>query len=747
MNFKHIVALTLGVSALYSCQDAPMKPDKREEYNREFIKQVGVPGSGHDFNMATQVRAGMALRLPEAQTICVYDRMPGADGCQIAARFSVSSAKSGFLFDFPKSLDRAFVQVLDADGHPVLSGYMPIVDGVLNIGGTASREAGSASDITCTPISNWNEMNSFDTFSFNLPCNRAYWIDERGWNESSDNKSTVAPFMNLYGLSRGNFPDNALAPQFKPEDDGRTMSDLASIVGKKGVFHEGNEGGTNLYKYANILDPASGIVYTANGGEIELEYAYGAGIFDNMMGYFYYNEGATAAEIMNAPKFILMYDASPWTNLQREDFYNQGKNDYENFSKYDGTDSSGKTGNWNGIVNRAGMLPANDMARYEEKPQINNLRYKPSFHKLVYYPVKNGVPDTSAGQYEFPKGTKVGFFIICQGHGKFKYCGQGAGMKIGVNDIRFSIPWMNQLIGNLHDSHSGENYSPVDVNLASATISGFVPKMSFVTYDWNGETIMGVEDGSWGASDHDMNDILFFVHGIEPTDNEDLAKYPTAQSWVVACEDLGSTGDFDFNDVVFGVSYVATDAFNKTLEITPLAAGGTLPVQLHLQGRPISQTWNLHFEGVSNPNAVVNAGPGSHHNGMKGISFTVDDIPQNFTLSADLFHHGEEANPMGGFSLLITNDANHTQAWVKAPGADGEDAVAPQMLLLPIGWQWPTEHTAIYKAYPGTSDGIPGFKDWINNSDLNSWVTVEPISGLTVANKWQGPVVKPEGVE
>ena len=712
MNFKHLLALTFGVSAMVSCQDSPSLPDRREEFNREFVKQVGLPQQGHDFNMAAQIRANMAVRMPDAKTICVYDRMPGADGCQIAARFSVSSA-SDFLFDFPKNLNRAYVQVLGSDNRPLLSGYLPIVNGILNIGGTASREAAAATDITCTPLSDWSEMNNFDRFSFNQDCNRAYWIGQLGWQPSTDNMSTVNNFLNLYGLSRGNFPDGAGMAEFKTEDNGRSMSDLASIVGSKGVFHEGNKGGTNLYKYVNTLDPASGIVYTANGGEIVLEYAYGAGMFDNMMGYFYYDENATVAEIMAAPKFILMYDASPWTNLRREDFYNQGNNDYENFTEYEGEDSSGKKGSWDGIMNRAGMLPANDMARYEVNPQANNLRYKPSFHKLVYYPIVNGAPQTSEGTYNFPEGTKVGFFIICQGHGKFHPVNGNPG-KIPVSDIRFSIPWMNQLIGNLHDSHDGEAYNSVDVKLDNgSTISGFVPKMSFVTYDWNGETIMGVEDGALNLSDHDMNDILFFVHGIAPTENEDLGRYPTAQSWVVACEDLGSTGDFDFNDVVFGVSYVATDAFNKTLEITPLAAGGTLPVKLHMQGRPISGEWNFHFEGVTSSSAVVNAGPGSHHNGAKGISFTVEDIPQNFTLSADLFHHGEEANPMGGFSLLITNDAAHTQAWVKAPGADGEDAVAPQMLLLPIGWQWPTEHTAIYKAYPGTSDGIP----WLQGLD------------------------------
>ena len=50
---------------------------------------------------------------------------------------------------------------------------------------------------------------------------------------------------------------------------------------------------------------------------------------------------------------------------------------------------------------------------------------------------------------------------------------------------------------------------------------------------------------------------------------------PAAQGWIIACEDLGGSLDFDFNDVVFGISHVAGET---TARVTALAAGGTLPV-------------------------------------------------------------------------------------------------------------------------------------------------------------------------
>lgn len=739
MKIVQILPAALCAVALGACHDELPGPSLDEKYDRGFIKEFGVPDGNQDWNLATSVSAVINTSGPlaGAKAIYVYDRMAGAAGCQLAAVFSPSSAP--FSFDFGRGLSRAYVQAADAEGHVIWAGYAPVVDGRLIIGdNTTSRSSSDASGIRCVSLKEKAE-SSFGRFNFNLDCNRDYWLRIKGYTiqNPANTSDAVANVIKFYGLCRGaEYPDGCLEGEWAAKDDGRSMSELASIVGKSnGVFHEGAEGGVcNLDTYHERLHPENGIVYTSTGGEITLEYAYGAGIYDNTFGYFYYEEDATPQEIMEAPKFILMYDASPWTNLRRENPSNLGNADYLSF--YD-------EGKESGITNESGMTAANDMENFESASGPD-LRYKPSYHKLVYYPVDNGVPDTSSPSYNFPKGLKVGFFIICQGHQRLFAGGEA----INVTDIRFSLPWMNQLFGSeyldLDHKSSGQAYTPVTLDCGNGiTIDGHIPSMAFVTYSWNGETIMGVEDGDHTRNDHDMNDILFFVRGVEDTSQEDLGTYPRAQSWVIACEDLGSTGDFDFNDVVFGVSYVATDKDTRHLEVKALAAGGTLPVRLWLNDTPVGddECWNHWFEGVTSLTAVVNAGPNSHLSDCEGKSVIINDIPEDFRLSSELFRAGEDSKPMGGFKLQVLSDGH--EAWVKAPGTEGDEAIAPQMILVPGKWAWPTEGTLIYEAYPGISEsGIPGFRDWVHSSDFTSWSLYPAGNGKTVTNTYEGPVVR-----
>ena len=83
----------------------------------------------------------------------------------------------------------------------------------------------------------------------------------------------------------------------------------------------------------------------------------------------------------------------------------------------------------------------------------------------------------------------------------------------------------------------------------------------------------------------DLNDLVFIIDESEPystlIDIEHGDKISAPWEWVVAAEDLGTTDDFDFNDVVFGVSNYKEDADGKaTVDVRALASGGTLPVYL-----------------------------------------------------------------------------------------------------------------------------------------------------------------------
>ena len=71
--------------------------------------------------------------------------------------------------------------------------------------------------------------------------------------------------------------------------------------------------------------------------------------------------------------------------------------------------------------------------------------------------------------------------------------------------------------------------------------------------------IIGVEDATTSKSDHDFNDVVFMVYG-EPyvPQKFKVEEFETTYSKRYMIEDLGSTDDFDFNDIVVDVQETFT---------------------------------------------------------------------------------------------------------------------------------------------------------------------------------------------
>jgi len=71
--------------------------------------------------------------------------------------------------------------------------------------------------------------------------------------------------------------------------------------------------------------------------------------------------------------------------------------------------------------------------------------------------------------------------------------------------------------------------------------------------------IIGVEDATTSKSDHDYNDVVFMVYG-EPyvPQKFKVEEFETTYSKRYMIEDLGSTDDFDFNDIVVDVQETFT---------------------------------------------------------------------------------------------------------------------------------------------------------------------------------------------
>lgn len=218
-------------------------------------------------------------------------------------------------------------------------------------------------------------------------------------------------------------------------------------------------------------------------------------------------------------------------------------------------------------------------------------------------------------------------------------------------------------------------------------------------------------------------------------------------AWVLACEDLGSTDDIDYNDVVVKVEH---EAGQEVAYITPLAAGGTLASYLYFTsttGNPvcvgeIHRLFNLS-SAVSGSYPAINVGSETA-SAPQRYPITVGkdwSIACYSTTEWDASKQTTGSN-MGGFSIKVLPKGTATDAWslkydselyednkpsiVQSP----EPGTAPYILCLPSSyikmsgntktanpWCWPGERKYINDAYST-------FGGWVEDHNTNKdWYT------------------------
>jgi len=264
-------------------------------------------------------------------------------------------------------------------------------------------------------------------------------------------------------------------------------------------------------------------------------------------------------------------------------------------------------------------------------------------------------------------------------------------------------------------------------------------------------------------SDFDLNDMVFYITGeLGSEDNptvtpKDDPEDPEPYMWIIAAEDLGGSYDWDFNDLVVGITTLPCmwDGIGKDIseytEVTihPLASGGTMPIYLMYTGLTCTskedaetateQTYvvgqELHswFNHPTTKAVNVGATAGTSHTGA--VTFLV---PGEFTLANTHNQHYNGSN-MGGFWVLVDKDGSNVSlsgegplhpmttipegqgiTTVTAPDPS-KGATAPQMICVESHWLWPREFTDIRKAYPKDA-GRHGFEGWVDHTVTDgSW--------------------------
>lgn len=305
---------------------------------------------------------------------------------------------------------------------------------------------------------------------------------------------------------------------------------------------------------------------------------------------------------------------------------------------------SGYSGSWSDAMQQMNIQYDNE-----------NTIYRGTRYNLVYF----GSDGTSEGTYTFPQGTKIGFFIIQDNY----YSGN--------NLVKYSIPSLNS------SSENGQEYVS--------------------TFNYGGTTFLGFED--WRNGDYDLNDVMFFATGnfTPPTEIGPDPEPEETPQWIIACEDLGDTDDYDFNDIVFGISHLAG---SDVATITPWAAGGVYEANIYYKGAFIGEIHQLlgHSAKADGSYPMVNTG-GTKATKQEKVLITV---PADYSLS----------NGMGDLSIQVFIPDMENQKAVRIYGISS--GTAPQMFLVEGTWKWPKERKGIELAYPD-------FRNWNGDASNTSW--------------------------
>lgn len=279
-------------------------------------------------------------------------------------------------------------------------------------------------------------------------------------------------------------------------------------------------------------------------------------------------------------------------------------------------------------------------------------------------PEDNGVLRMNGIKVDIPAGTRFGFFITTNfGQGK-------AYSERAYND-------------------NNECYG------ATFTRDGNL----YLTFeDWMFTS--GWETTGVTGSDADFNDLVCLVQGVteagekednnqpEIVDKEDMTDVPL--QYRIACEDLGGTCDFDFNDVVLGVEHVSG---SDELTLTLLAAGGTLETTVSYNGEPVFDEVHAAF-GVD-ATTMVNTGRNSVNAATVSKTIKVED----FSITTDIA------------KITITVAGRENIISVPDPSLE---ATAPQAFLVADPtWEWPEETQPITEKYPS-------FMEWVSDCDANN---------------------------
>ena len=677
---------------------------KVNEYNNSWNQQFGAIDPTQDWNVATTVSATAACPTIAGESeMRIYSDAPLEDQSNLMAVTKLTNGAGSISFDAKKAANHVFVSIKNSEGLFKIYNYYAIVNGTVNITPSdyiTPTRSGFTRAADC-PVTKGetkvlpNIKYKFDTGVIKYKGgwgNNILSVEE--WKEfvktlSNGGEYYDVPFEKIYDnyIFKGfDWSKPRAGSEISTEDRNVELTLLNGVAQEEAVpcwtlgqgyklfgpgtffkeyiryyYNEKMSLYTNGIKDLEKVEKGFSIV--TEGGEIKLPMVYGATNNINRLGYVYYKDGQ---DPLAQPHYIVINDAQPLNNI------------YFNSWKGQKLENNMQLANWNNA----------------EEPlygKSKDTKMYGTSYKLAFF----GENHDQEATYNFPAGYHIVFFIAPFQPHNGTYT---------ESEYNYSLPELNKRINHLDDNKDCPTYITEKDQWGNQVSARGAIKAASWTF--NGQTFLGFEDG---GHDEDLNDIVFWVQGqykapeppITVPDPDPLPE-PQSESWIIACEDLGNTDDIDFNDVVFSVSHTAGET---TAKVTPLAAGGVLPSNIYYGGNNLGEIHNLINGAQPNANgqySMLNTGS----KGTPGSAITIN-VPADYSVT----NHG--------FTVKV-KDQNESIVLESA-----QIGTAPQMLVLPGEWAWPTERTPIGTAFPM-------FVDWSKAANTAIDWYKSPVEGKVV---------------
>lgn len=710
---KKIILLTVLTAGLFACDnshDNMYDPNwVREQYNKQWEMNFGEIAPDQNFNMAKQVMANISIKEDALSeyTFKIYTANPLYDNnAKLMAKTVVTTDDEGYAetsitFDALVGQESFYVTRVNSRGRrlvkalPASDGVIDAAFGIQSVGGTRSRaaEMGDLPTMTC-PYTE-AEVNKFIEEGYDLSKGLEY-INQYGGADVVKSFYSVALAANNVG--------NSTIAVIKTTMDALSTYDTGYYIkGNKKTFDwnpalEAYEviwgqitepgtvkavvvsGGVLNYNNSNIINMD---IIVASGGTLVLNNTFDMGTNARLIvmpGGKVIDNTANGFSLKNNDGTSLVYNAGTIEGV-RSYLQNSGTTYIASTGVLTGDEITLQNGDC--VLTNWGKIDVDRIIGNGQQGTINNACLLRSDEKIQVL-FLNQAPNTAVECNEIyvnhvtlrENSLLRSKHLDMNGSGSFiDYVGT-SGSSAMVSALWFGVNNANTKITGAVYVEAGEYESEDDRKAVVSTAPlgvTTVGEADFAIFPvYTGDELKESDCTGGGNIPNDYG----------PTTED------TAQSWIVACEDLGSVGDYDFNDVVFEVKYVGG---STKADVTALAGGGTLAAYIHRMESQGNSTvvGEIHdMFGFDDITLMVNTGVDyewNGRNGFKGKTVTID-VPSTFSMSEN----------MGGFYLLIKNGDGEWEESNIGPST----GTPPQMICVPSSWRWPQEVVRINEAYP-----------------------------------------------